>query len=56
MTDGKDARLSIRLPRELLEAAREKSKRVDIPVSQYIRHCLMAWVEEDPPKVPEKGD
>jgi hypothetical protein len=44
MTDGKDAKLTIRIPRSLLEAAKEKSQTEDIPVSQYVRRCLMQWV------------
>ena len=50
MTDGKDARLTIRLPKELLDAAHEKARRVDIPVSQYIRRCLREWVTQDQPE------
>ncbi|MCP4525577.1 MAG: hypothetical protein GY833_06685 [Aestuariibacter sp.] len=44
MTDGKDAKLTIRIPSALLDAAREKSRLEDIPVSQYVRRCLMKWV------------
>jgi len=55
MADGKDARLMIRLPKELLDAAREKARRSDIPISQYIRRCLREWVAQDPPE-PEKGN
>ena len=44
MTDGKDARLTIRIPSGLLDAAREKAKLEDITVSQYVRRCLMQWV------------
>ena len=44
MTDEKDARLTIRIPSGLLDAAREKAKLEDIPVSQYVRRCLMQWV------------
>ena len=44
MTDGKDAKLTIRLPRALLDAAREKARLEDITVSQYVRRCLMQWV------------
>ena len=44
MTDGKDAKLTIRIPRSLLEAAKKKSQAEDIPVSQYVRRCLMQWV------------
>lgn len=53
MTDGKDAKLTIRLPRELLEAAHAKAQRVDMPISQIVRRCLRDWVEEeDTPNVP----
>jgi predicted DNA binding CopG/RHH family protein len=44
MTDGKDARLTIRIPSALLDAVREKAKLEDITVSQYVRRCLMQWV------------
>jgi predicted DNA binding CopG/RHH family protein len=44
MTDGKDARLTIRIPSALLDAAREKATLEDITVSQYVRRCLMKWV------------
>ena len=56
MDDRKDAKLTIRLPSELLEAALDKSKRVDVPVSQYLRHCLRKWISEDPPDSREDGD
>jgi predicted DNA binding CopG/RHH family protein len=55
MTDGNDAKLTIRLPRELLEAAHEKAQRSDVPISQFLRHCLREWVAEDPPEEPEEG-
>ena len=55
MADGKDAKLTIRLPKELLDAAHEKARRVDIPVSQYVRRCLREWVVQDPPG-PEKDN
>ncbi len=44
MTDEKDARLTIRIPRSLLEAVRKKAQAEDITVSQYVRRCLMQWV------------
>jgi len=44
MTDGKDAKLTIRIPRFLLEAAKKKALAEDITVSQYVRRCLMQWV------------
>ena len=49
--DGKkDAQLTIRLPKKLLEAAHEKAERSDIPISQVVRLWLRRWVAEDPPK------
>jgi len=58
MTDDKKAQLSVRLPRKLLEAAKEKAKAEDISVSQFIRRALMKWVgllprEVDQPKSEE---
>ena len=44
MTDGKDTRLTIRIPSALLDAAREKAQAEDITISQYVRRCLMQWV------------
>ena len=44
MTARKDAKLTIRIPSDLLDAAREKAKLEDIPVSQYVRRSLMQWV------------
>ena len=56
MPDGKDAKLMIRLPQELLEAAREKSRQVDIPISQYVRRCLWHWVSEEPSDLVQGGN
>jgi predicted DNA binding CopG/RHH family protein len=56
MANRKDAKLTIRLPSELLEAALEKSQRADVPVSQYLRHCLRRWISEDPPDSKEEED
>jgi predicted HicB family RNase H-like nuclease len=50
MTDGKDAKLTIRISSELLDAAREKAQQEDITVSQYLRRCLMQWVGMLPPE------
>ena len=54
MADDLDAKLTFRLPKELLEAAHAKARRADVPISQYLRHCLRGWVVEDPPE-PEEG-
>ena len=51
MTDGKDAKLTIRIPSGLLDAVREKAKLEDITVSQYVRRCLMKWVGMLPAEV-----
>ena len=50
MTDGKDAKLVIRLSRTLLNAAKEQAQLEDITVSQYVRRCLMKWVGVFPQK------
>jgi len=50
MTDSKDAKLVIRLPRTLLNAAKEQAQLEDITVSQYVRRCLMKWVGIFPQK------
>lgn len=55
MTRENDAKLTIRLPKELLQAAHEKARRGDVPISQYLRHRLREWVAEDPPQEPEQG-
>ena len=55
MVGKNDAKLTIRLPKELLDKVNEKSDRADIPVSQYLRHCMRKWVEEDPPDE-QKGE
>jgi len=54
VSDKKDARLVIRISRELREAALAKARLEDITVSQYVRRCLMQWVgilpsESEPP-------
>ena len=56
MAYKKDARLTIRLPTELLEAALEKSRRMDIPISQYLRHCLRRWISDDSPESEEEEE
>jgi predicted DNA-binding protein len=47
-----DRRLTIRLPEELYQEAKEKSKREDITLSQVLRRALRKWVE-DPPEEEE---
>ena len=54
MADRKNAKLVVRLPQELLDAVKEKSQKADIPVSQYVRHCLRRWVAQDPAAEPEQ--
>lgn len=41
----KDAQLKIRLPRELLDAAKAKADSEDVPLSQVIRQLLREWVK-----------
>lgn len=54
MTRENDAQLTIRLPKDLLDASHEKARRADVPISQYLRHCLREWVE-DPPEPEQEG-
>lgn len=51
---GKDeVKLTIRLPRELHEAAKAKAQADDITLSQAIRWYLRAWVQDElSPKLP----
>jgi predicted HicB family RNase H-like nuclease len=56
MVERNDGKLTIRLPKELLEAAHDKATRADVPISQFVRHCLRRWIQEDPPDAPEQGD
>ena len=56
MADGKDAKLTIRIPSGLLDAVREKAKLEDITVSQYVRRCLMQWVGMLPAEVGTQED
>ena len=43
-----DRRLTIRLPEELYQKAKAKSKREDITISQVLRRALRKWVEDPP--------
>ncbi len=43
-----EPRITIRVPQELYEKAKEKAKREDITVSQVLRRCLREWVEDSP--------
>jgi predicted HicB family RNase H-like nuclease len=45
-----EAKIMIRLPRELRERVREKANREAVNLSLLIRNWLIEWVEEDPPK------
>jgi antitoxin component of RelBE/YafQ-DinJ toxin-antitoxin module len=48
MSDEKDARLSIRVPRKLLDAALEKAKAEDLTLSQVVRRFLREWIQDPP--------
>ena len=48
-----DARITIRVPRDLYEQAKEKAKREDITLSQVLRRCLREWVENPRKEGPE---
>jgi predicted DNA-binding protein len=48
-----DRRLTIRLPEELYQKAKEKSEREDITLSQVLRRALRKWIE-DPPEEEEE--
>ncbi len=49
MDGKKNAKLTIRLPKDLLDAAHRKAERTDVPISQIVRHCLRRWVDEESP-------
>jgi predicted HicB family RNase H-like nuclease len=51
----KDVKLTIRIPRELRDAAKVKTRQQDLTLSQVIRHYLRVWVK-DPPSDGEKQD
>lgn len=40
----KDAKLDLRLPSELAEAAKRKAEQQDRPLSQIVRDLLREWV------------
>ena len=43
----KDTTFKLRLPDELLAAAKAKAERKDTPLAYIIRQFLMEWVEND---------
>ena len=47
MSAEKDARLSIRIPSDLLAKAITKAKAEDLTLSQVVRRFLREWVAED---------
>ena len=51
-----DARITIRVPEELFEMAREKAEREDVTVSQILRRALRKWVDEDPPEQEQRDE
>ena len=52
-----DARITLRVPRELYDEAKAKAEREDITLSQILRRCLRAWLAgievPTPPLKPE---
>ena len=48
------SKVTFRLPKGLLEAAHAKARRADVPISQYLRHCLREWVSDDLPEPEEQ--
>ena len=44
----KDAQFKLRLPQQLLKAAKTKADAEDIPLSQIIRQFLREWVSKSP--------
>jgi predicted DNA binding CopG/RHH family protein len=44
-----EARITIRVSRDLYEQAKEKARREDITLSQVLRRALKEWLK-DPPK------
>jgi hypothetical protein len=56
-----EARMTVRMPRELYEAAQAKAKAEDVTISQLVRWYLRAWIQGDTPRIlphspPEHGD
>jgi predicted HicB family RNase H-like nuclease len=45
-----DARISVRVPRDLYDRAVAKAKCEDITLSQVLRRCLREWVKGDSPE------
>lgn len=48
-----ETKLTIRMPKELRNKAKEKAKKEDTTISRKIRQVLREWVE-DPPKENEE--
>ena len=42
-----ETRMTIRLPRDLLEAAKSKAQADDVTVSQAVRWFLRAWIQDE---------
>ena len=45
----KNTMMSLRLPQDLIAAAKRKARRQDRPLSQVVRELLRAWVAGDKP-------
>jgi len=56
-----EVRMTIRVPRELHEAAKAKAAAEDVTISQLVRWYLRAWVQGETSRIlprsePEQGD
>lgn len=45
--DSEEARLTVRVPRELHVAAKAKAEAEDLTISQVVRWFLRAWVQDE---------
>jgi predicted HicB family RNase H-like nuclease len=43
-----ETKITIRVPEDLYQKAKEKARQEDITLSQVLRRCLRNWLEEDP--------
>jgi len=50
----REERLTLRIDRELKEAARAKAEAEDLTLSQVVRRLLRKWITEDPPESEEE--
>jgi predicted DNA binding CopG/RHH family protein len=52
----KDTTFKLRLPSDLLAAAKAKAERADTPLAYVIRQFLMEWVKDDPSQQSQEGE